>query len=426
MEIKEIKNEKGVRTVEATVKKEDIAKKKEVSYQKNKSKYKVAGFREGKAPLNIIEKNYGQVFLEDAIDKAINEAYTNALIDLNIDAYKNPDVDLKEFSPEKDSKVVFKIYGLPEIEVKDYQGVKVKETKYEVKDSDVEGELNMLKERRSVLEDYDGAIENKMVAEINFKGSVDGEYFKGGSADKYSLEVGSNTFIPGFEEQLLGKKKGDKLDVNVSFPESYQAKELAGKPAKFEVEIVSVKKKSYPEINDEFAKEVSEFNTLEEYKKDIRKKIEERNNNRAKQEKQEKILESVYAKNTVEVPDELVEKVKSEMIDEFSNMLRQQGIDLNNYLNSIGKTLENYKEELTKDAKKRANMKVIINSIALSEKMSVSEDEVNKDLKDMAELYKTDVEKIRESLQGINMMLVKNDILSRKVVDFLYESAIVE
>jgi trigger factor len=397
------------------------------AYKANKDKFQIDGFRKGKAPRSIIEQRYGEgVFYDDAIDELLQKGYPEALGELDIEPIDKPALDLGEIKKGEAFKVVATAQVAPEVEVKDYTGLKVKNVEYPVTDEEIDKHLEAIQARNARLVDTDKAAEEGDTVNIDYSGSVDGEKFEGGTDEGFNLKIGSKSFIEGFEEQLVGKKKGDEVSVEVTFPAEYHAEALAGKPAVFEVKVNEVKVEEKPELNDEFAQDISEFNTLEEYRADVEKKLIEYNENRVEMELRDQILEQIYEANDVDVPDAMVDDQINDMIGQYEQELQQQGMGIQQYLQYVGQTIDDFKENLKDDAYKTVKTRLLISSIARIEGFEATEEDVDAELEKIAEAYSIEKDKIAEIIGEYQVKLLKQDIKNRKAVDYVYETAVVE
>lgn len=416
--------------VEITIDNDDILEQRKRIYQKEKGKYSAPGFRKGKLPFNLFEKYYGEdSFFEEAIGEALEKAYSDATIENNIFAIDSPKEVKEEGEPKKDGPHVFtfEVKTIPAYDVKDYNGVEIEEFKTDVTEEEIDKEIDSVRERNSKLEDVDRVSKDGDTVVINFLGKVDDVAFEGGKGDNYPLQLGSNTFIPGFEEQLISKKKGDDVLVKVKFPEDYMSEQLKGKDAVFETHIIKVQEKKMDEVNDEFAKDVSEFNTLKEYKDDIKNKIKtQKEEHKENAEKDSLLLKVVESNAGKDVPETMIAYEQEKMFNEFMRMLSAQGIDGDAYFKSFGKTKEEYKETLKDEAKKRTELNIILYSISVKEEIEVTDEDLEAEYKKMSEQYKMELKDIKRRMTNDLVIDFKLSILYRKVVDFLYESAVVK
>jgi len=397
------------------------------AYQATKGKYAVDGFRKGKAPRKIIEAHYGEdVFFEDAINNMFSKAYPQALENLSLDTVDRPSAEFDQIEKGKGFTVTINVTVRPEFTVKDYKGVKVAKVEHNITDEDVAKELETLQKRNSRMVLVDRPAQNGDTVLIDYAGFVGDEQFEGGTAERQPLSLGSGTFIPGFEEQLVGAAAGEERDVKVTFPEEYHSADLAGKEAVFKCKVHEIKEMEKPELNDEFAKDVSEFDTLEELKKDSREKLEKAAVSKVEYETKNAVLEKVYEANDVEIPDVMVEDQIDEMMQEFDQQLRYQGLDLQKYFEYLNKDPKEFRDEMRADAYKKVKTRLIVEAVADAEKLEATDEDVEAELKAMADQYKMEVEKLKELMKAENYAYVAKDIKMRKAVDFMFENAIVE
>jgi trigger factor len=396
------------------------------AYKKTKGKYNVDGFRPGKAPRKIIEQHYGEsVFMESAVEELMEAEYPRALAELAIEPIAMPTVEFKEVKKGSGFTATVTVAVPPEIEVKDYTGVKIDAVKAEVTDEDVDKELETMQSKGSRFVESEDAAADGDIVTIDYEGYTGDEQFEGGTAQGQSLKLGSKTFIPGFEEQLIGAKKGDTRDVNVTFPEEYHSKDLKGKDAVFKVTVNEVRKEDRPELNDDFAKDTSEFDTLDALKADVREKLQKAAEERAEYEKKNAVLEAVYEANQFDVPPVMVEDAMDDMMNEFSRNLGQQGLDMQQYLQFLGQDAAAFREQTRADAEKRVKMRLIIKTVAKTEGFEASEAEVDNELTQMAAQYGLEKEKLADYLGKSQVSLLKEDIKNRKAVDYMFENAII-
>lgn len=395
------------------------------AYNKNKGKFNIPGFRKGKAPKQIIESQYGKgVFYNDAIDMLFPEIYPSALDELNIDPIDRPDLDIEEISKDNGLVMVVNVEVKPEFELGSYKGIEIAKPDYTVNEDEVTLRLDEMRNKASRLVDVEGrAIENGDNTVIDFEGFVDGVAFEGGKGEDYSLVIGSNTFIPGFEEQLIGKNKGEEVEVNVEFPAEYHAENLAGKPATFKVVVKNVQSKELPELNDEFAADTTEFNTLEELKNDLKAKVEEEAKNRADAEMRNSLVEKISEGTEVEVPNAMVETQINNMLMELNYQLQYQGLQLEQLLQMTGRSMEDLRNEKREEATKLVKSSLILEAIAKAENVEVSEAEVEAEVEKMAKMYNMEVEKIKSVMRPTDLEDIKGQLKIRKTIDSLVDSA---
>lgn len=395
------------------------------AYNKTKGKYNIPGFRKGKAPKIIIETQYGKgVFYNDAIEMLFPEVYPTALDELNIEPIDRPDLDVEEISKDNGLVMVVNVEVKPEFELGNYKGIEIAKADYNVSEEDVESTLkDMVNKNARLVSVKDRAIENGDTAVIDFEGFESGVAFEGGKGENYSLVIGSNTFIPGFEDQLVGKKAGEEVEVNVTFPAEYHAENLAGKAVVFNVKVNDVKVKELAELNDEFAKDTSEFETLEELKADVRTNLEKEAETRAKNEMRNSLVEKVSANTEVEVPAVMVEQQIDNMLMELNYQLQYQGLNLQQLLSMTGRDVAELREERRADAEKLVKSSLVLEAIAKAENIEVSEEEFNVELATMAAMYNMDVEKIKSSLRENDIEDIKGQVKIRKTIDLLVDNA---
>ena len=396
------------------------------AYNKTKGKYNIPGFRKGKAPRRIIENNYGKgVFYEDAIDIVFPEVYPSALDELQLAPIDRPSIDVEEISKDNGLVLVVQVEVQPEFELGQYKGIEVAKVDYNVTDEEVDAKLSELQEKASRLVDSDKEIENGDTANIDFEGFKDDVAFEGGKAEGHNLVIGSGSFIPGFEDQLIGKKAGEEVDVNVTFPADYHAEELAGAPVVFKVKVNAVKVKELPELNDEFAQDTTEFETLAELKADLKAKAEEEAAAKAKSEERNAVVEAVVANTEVEVPETMVNAQIDSSIMELNYSLQYQGFSIEQLLEMTGKSMQELRDERKEDAEKSVKASLVVDAIAKAENVEVSEEEVEAEVAKMAEAYNMTLPQIKEALKSNDLEDIKGQLRIRKTIDFLVENAVI-
>lgn len=393
------------------------------AYNKNKGKYKVEGFRQGKAPRKMIEKAYGfEVFFSDAISDGFNKAYIEILdSDKSFEPIDGPEIKVDKFD-EKGIVIVAEIPVMPEVKLGKYTGLKINVPAQEITEKEVEEELKRVQLQNTRLVEKDGAIENGNVANIDFKGSVNGEYFDGGTAEGYDLEIGSHSFIDTFEDQLVGLKAGDAKDVLVKFPENYGAENLAGKDAKFEVKVNAVKVKELPEINDELAGNVSEFETLEEYKKHIKEHLEEHATQDAKVKTENAIIDKIVEGVKCDVPEIMVKRELDALMQDMEYRLMYQGASLEAYAQYIGKTIEEIRNERKDDAVKSVKIRLALQEILKNEKIEVTDKDVDEYVENIAKRVNKPAKEYKKTLTDERLNYIKNELLMNKLLAFLVEN----
>ena len=420
-----LKQENNTVTLKITVGSEAFENACKQAYNKNKGQFNIPGFRKGKATRAVIEKMYGEgVFFEDAIDIVFPEAYRNAVEELKLEVIDRPSLDIEEIGKGKDLVMVINVQVKPEVKLGEYKGLEVKEVSAEVTEEDVEAEIKKMQEQNArMVTVEDRPVSDKDSILLNFCGSVAGVEFEGGKAENYSLVVGSNTFIPGFEEQLIGMNAGDSKDVVVTFPEDYHSEDLKGKEAVFAVEINEIKEKQLPQIDDEFVKDTTEFETLEELKSDIRTKAAESKKKSAEDAMKNEVVEKLAENIEVEIPEVMVKNEVDNMLKDFENNLRYQGMDLNTYYQYTGTSKEILEDQMKEDAEKRVRISLAVDAVSKSEGVEATEEDMEAEYKKMADIYKLEVEKIKEIFQNSQDEAIKSTIVARKTVDLLLENA---
>ena len=395
------------------------------AYNKTKGKYNIPGFRKGKAPKVVIETQYGKgVFYNDAIDMLFPEVYPEAIKELNIDPIDRPDLDIEEISKDNGLVMVVNVEVKPEFELGAYKGIEISKVDNTVSEEEVELSLNEMVNKNARLISVEGkALENGDTAVIDFEGFENGVAFEGGKGENYNLVIGSNTFIPGFEDQLVGKKAGEEVEVNVTFPETYHAENLAGKPVVFNVKVNDVKVKEVPALDDEFAKDTTEFETLAELRADVKAKLEEQAKNAADAEMRNALVEKVSANTEVEVPEAMVQHQIDNMLMELNYQLQYQGLNLEQLLQMTGRGLDELREERRADAERLVKSSLVLEAIAEKENVEANDADVDAELEKMAAMYNMEVEKIKSSLRETDIEDIKGQIKIRKTLDLLVENA---
>ncbi|AWB45747.1 trigger factor [Paenibacillus sp. CAA11] len=416
------KIEKNLGVLEVEVEAERVTAALDKAFNKVVKKANVPGFRKGKVPRSIFEARYGvESLYQDAIDILLPEVYTEAVEQTDIFPVDRPDVDIEQFAKGQSFKFKAKVTVKPEVKLGDYKGVEVSVASSEVTDEELTQELERLQQRHAELVVIDEeAAQNGDTVVIDFEGSVDGVPFEGGKAERHSLELGSGQFIPGFEEQLVGLATGDFKDVTVTFPENYHAEDLAGKEAVFKVKVHEIKRKQLPELDDEFAKDVSEFDTLEEYKEDLKKQLASRKEKENEAAAESALVDKVGENAEVEIPRPMILGEVQNMVRDFDNRLRTQGMNLDMFLSFSGQTLSELQEQMEGDAEKRVRNNLVLEQVAKQENITVSEDEVTEELNNMAEMYKRTSEEIRDILAANGSLgSIREEVQLRKTIEFL-------
>ncbi len=422
MEAKMEKIETNVVKIEIKVEAEkfDAALKK--AYNKNKMHFNVQGFRKGKVPMAMVKKFYGiEVLYDDAVNFVIDESYPKALEENNIKPVDYPKVDIVEIGEGKDLVYTAEVTTYPEVELGEYKGLDVKKPTYEVNDEEVEKQLASMQEKNArVTTKEEGTVEDKNIAVIDFKGYIDGNAFEGGEGKDFSLEIGSGSFIDNFEEQLKGLAVGDTKEVNVTFPENYGSEELNGKPAKFDVTVKEIKVKEVPALDDEFAKEVSEFETLAELKEDIKKNLQKAEDQKAENEFEEAIITAVIENTKLDLPQVMVEKEIDQMMNDLENRLKYQGLTLDQYMEFTGNTPEKMRDFMKENAERKVKADIIIDAIAKAENIEATEEELKAKALEVAKMYSNgDHEKMADLLVKAQKPMLENEIRIVKTLDLL-------
>ena len=392
-------------------------------YAKTAKYINIPGFRKGKAPMAIVEKHYGpEVFYEDTFNEIVPEEYERELKENNIDAVSRPDIDVKQIGKGQDLIFTAIVQTKPEVKLGKYKGIQLKKVEYNVSDEDINHELGHMADRNSRLVTVeDRAVEDGDITVIDFEGSVDGVAFEGGKAENHELTIGSKTFIPGFEDQIIGMKLGEEKDINVKFPEEYFSEELKGKDATFKVKLHEIKKKELPELNDDFAKDTSEFDTLEDLKASIKEKLEHENEHKAKYEMEDAAIKAVTETAEVEIPSGMIETELDNMIKDMETRMSYQGIRMEQYLQMIGKTMEEFKKENEEQAKISVKTRLTLEAIVKAENIEASEEDVNKKVEEMAVMYGKTAEELKKNEQFVTY--VKDSLKNEAVVKFIIDNA---
>lgn len=422
MNLKLEKIEKNVAKMEITVPAEKFDEAIKWSYHKNCGKFNVPGFRKGKAPQAIIERYYGEsVFYEDAVNFACDETYPEAVKENNLVPVDYPELDIKQIKKGEDFIYTAKVTVKPEVTLGEYKGVESKKISYPVSDEDVDAKINEMRDKNARIKTKEnGIIDNGDIAVIDFEGFIGDTAFEGGKGENYELAVGSHTFIEGFEEQLVGKKTGENVDVNVKFPDNYRSEELKGKDVLFKVTVKEVKCKELPELDDEFAKDVSEFDKLDELKKDIREKLEENNAERAKNEYEGEVIKKVTDAAKVEIPDIMIQKEVDYMVRDLDMRLKYQGLDIEKYTKMMNTTVDAVKNDFKETATDRVKTNLVLEAIAKVEKIEVTDEEIEKRAEEIAKNYGAkDTDKIKENILKSEKSIIKDELANNKVIELI-------
>ena len=396
------------------------------SYNKNKKNISIQGFRKGKAPRKMVEKLYGpEVFYEDAANFAIPDAYGEAAKESGLEIVSRPEIDVVEIEKGKDFVFTATVAVKPEVTLGDYKGIEVEKKTVKVMAADVNAEIDKVREQNSRMITVENrGIKKDDTAVIDFEGFVDGEPFQGGKGEDYSLVIGSHSFIDTFEDQLVGKKAGEEVDVNVTFPEEYHEASLKGKPALFKVTVKEIKKKELPKLDDEFASEVSEFETLKEYKASVKKNLTERRKEEAKREKENEVVEKVVENITVELPEPMIDEQTQQMIQEFAGRLSSQGLSFDQYMQMTGMTADALMGQMKPEAEKRIRTRLALEAIVDAEKIKATAKDIDKEIENMANMYQMEVDKIKEMIGDAEKEQIGKDLAVQKAVDFVVKNAV--
>ena len=425
MSVQVEKLEKNMAKLTVEVSAEDFKAAIKKAFNKNKNRFSIPGFRKGKAPQAMIEKMYGEgVFYEDAADEAINASYAEAMKESGLDIVSRPEVTIEKIG--KDEPFVYSalVAVKPEVTLGQYKGVEVEKADASVSAEDVEAELKKVQEQNArLLTVEDRGVEDGDQTVIDFEGFVDGKGFEGGKAEDYPLTIGSHSFIDTFEEQLIGKKIGEECEVNVTFPTEYHAADLAGKPATFKVTVKEIKVKELPELNDEFASEVSEFDTLDEYKKDVEKKLVEKKEIEANSKNEDAVVAKVVENASMEIPDKMIDAQAENMVQDMARRMQSQGLSLDMYLKYTGMTVEQMKEQARPDAEKRIRTRLVLEAVAKAENIQISDEKVDEEVAKMAEAYKMEVDKLKSYMSESDIKQMKEDLAVQQAVDLLVAEA---
>lgn len=416
--------EKNMAKLTIEVAAEEVEKAIQAAYLKERGKISIPGFRKGKVPRNMIEKMYGAaIFYEDAANTLIQENYPAAVDESGVDIVSRPTIDVVQIESGKPFIFTAEVAVRPEVKLGKYLGVQVTKVDTSVSDEEVAEALE--KERNNnarTVSVTDRAVENGDTAVIDFEGFVDGVAFEGGKGENHPLEIGSHSFIDTFEDQLVGKNVGDEVEVNVTFPEQYQAAELAGKPAMFKVKINEIKAKELPELDDDFAQDVSEFDTLAEYKEDVKKRLVEQKENEAKRTKEDEAIQKIIDKSTMEIPEAMLETQCENMINEFAQRIAQSGLSMEQYMQFSGLTLDKLKEQVRPEAETRIKSSLVLEQIAKEENIEVTDADIDAEVEKMAAAYGMEADKLKEYMGDAEKESMKRDLAVTKAVDLIMEN----
>ena len=425
MSVQVEKLEKNMAKLTIEVSAEELDKAIEAAYQKNKNQISVPGFRKGKVPRQMIERMYGkEIFYEDAANALIPDAYEKALEECTEDIVSSPSIDVVQIEAGNPFIFTAEVALKPEVKLGTYKGVEVEKVEVTVSDEEVDAEINKERERNARnIEVTDRAVKDGDMTVIDFEGFVDGVAFEGGKGENYPLTIGSGAFIPGFEEQLIGAEIGAEVEVNVTFPEEYHAEDLKGKAAVFKCTVKEIKEKELPELDDEFASEVSEFDTLAEYKADVKVKLEEGKAKEAKDAKEAAVIEAIIAEAEMDIPEAMVATQQRQMVDEFAQRMQMQGLTMEQYFQFTGASYEQMIAQVKPQAEKRIKSRLVLEAVAKAENIEVTDADLEEELKVMAEAYQMELDKVKELLPESGVGQIKEDIAVRKAAEFVVENA---
>lgn len=395
------------------------------AYHKNKNKFNIPGFRKGKAPQNIIEKMYGVgVFYEDAADEAINASYSVAMKESELEIVSRPEIGVEQIEKGQPFIYTATVAVKPEVTLGDYKGIEVEKESAEVTDEDVAAEIAKVQDQNSrLITIEDRPVEDNDQVVIDFEGFVDGQPFDGGQAEDYPLTIGSHSFIDTFEEQLIGKSIGEECEIQVTFPEEYHAENLKGKPAMFKVTVKEIKKKELPALDDEFAGEVSEFETLAEYQADVKAKLSEAKQKEAVTKNEDKVVEAVVANAQMDIPEPMIASQVESMVQDYARQMQSQGLSIEQYMQYTGMTMEMMKEQMKPQALRRIQTRLVLEAVAKAEDIQISDERLDEELQKMAEAYKMEVDKLKEYMGEYEKEQMKKDLAVQAAVDFLVAEA---
>ena len=420
------KLEKNMAKLTIEVSAEDLDKAMEKAYQKQKSRISLPGFRKGKAPRKMIESMYGKgVFMEDAVNSLVPQEYTKALGECDLEIVSQPEINVTQMEPGKALIFTADVAVKPEVTLGDYKGVEVPKSEIAVTDEEVDAEVKKEQDKNArTVAVEDRAAANGDITTIDFEGFVDGVAFEGGKGTDYALTLGSGTFIPGFEDQLVGANTGDHVEVKVTFPEEYQAKELAGKEAVFQCDVKKIETKEVPELDDEFAKDVSEFDTLAEYKEDVKKKLTEKKEKEARTAKENAAVDKAIENAQMDIPELMTKTECRQMMDDFSRRMQQQGLSMEQYYQFTGQSMDKMMEDMKPQALKRIQTRLVLEKVAEAENIQPSEEEITEEIQKMADAYKMEADKIREAIGESGLEQMKKDMAVQKAVTVIADAAV--
>ena len=425
MAVKTEQVEKNLVKLTFEISREELEKGINEAYKKNASKISIPGFRKGKVPKAMIEKYYGEeVFYDDAINFVLPEIYDAATKEAGIEPVARPEIDIEEIKKGEPIVVTALVTTKPEVKLGKYKSIKIDKIEYTVSEEDIDKDIEATQKKNArIITVEDRAVENGDIAVIDFEGFCDGVAFPGGKGENYELEIGSGSFIPGFEEQIIGAAKDADVDVNVTFPEEYHAPELAGKEALFKVKVHEIKAKEYPELDDDFASEVSDFETMKEYRESVKERLEKAAEERAKQETENAIVEKAVEASSIDIPEAMIQTQIDRMVNDFAQRLSYQGMNLEMYMQYTGSTMESFREGFKEQAEKQVRTTLVIEAIAKAEGIEANQEEIDEKIAEMAKMYNMEVEKITELLRPEDIEGIANEIAFVKAIEMLVNKA---
>ncbi len=424
LQVEKLEGNMAKLTIEASA--EDFEKAIEKAYQKNKSKLSIPGFRKGKVPRKMIEQMYGkEIFFEDAANIVIPSAYADAVDECTEEIVSQPTIDIVQAESGKPFIFTAEVALKPEVTLGKYKGIEIEKEDITVTDEEIDEAIDRERENNArTISVEDRAVQDGDMTMLDFEGFVDGASFEGGKGENYPLTIGSNTFIPGFEEQLIGAEIDKEVEVNVTFPEDYQEESLAGKPAVFKCVIREIKEKQLPELDDEFASEVSEFETLAEYREDVKKNLTQKKEEEAKNAKEEKVVDAIIEDAQMEIPEAMLSTQQRQMADDFAKRIQMQGISIDQYFQFTGLTKKAFLEQLKPQAEQRIKSRLVLEAVAKAENFEVSEEEYTDEIKRMADAYHMELDKLTEMLSSFEEKAIREDLCIKKALDFAVENAV--
>lgn len=428
MAVKSEQVEKNLVKLTFEISREELKKGIAMAYKKNVKKISVPGFRKGKVPQSMIEKYYGEeIFYDDAINFVLPEIYDAAVKEAGIEAVARPEIDIEEIKPEEPIVVTALVTTKPEVKLGKYKGIKIDKIEYTVSEEDIDKDIEAVRKKNArIITVEDRAVADGDIAVIDFEGFCDGVAFPGGKGENYELEIGSGSFIPGFEEQLIGAQKDAEVEVNVTFPEEYHAEELAGKAAMFKVKVHEIKAKEYPELDDDFASEVSDFETMAEYRASVKEKLEKAAEERAKTETENAVIEKAVEASSIDIPEAMIEAQIDRMVNDFAQRLSYQGMSLDMYMQYTGSTMESFREGFKEQAEKQVRTSLVIEQIAKDEGFEATQEEIDEKIVEMSKMYNMEIEKLKEYLRPEDLEGIAKEIVFVKAIEMLVNKATVK